>query len=273
MAAGRFLSDAELASDAPAAVVSSGLGARMARGGSIALVVGDSMVFGGERRVVVGVFGESTRLLGAAAVMPMNAARAALPSALVGRPTTILVTAMRVEDVPAIRASIEGWLGRRYGAAWKEKVSVASNESRVEQVAQAMFLFKLFMGAITGISLLVGGIGIMNVLLASVTERTREIGIRKATGARSRQIMLQFLSESAVIAAAGSLIGVVLGVTAAFGVTTVMRKLTQAQMYAGFSISTFAVAVLSSVSVGLVFGLYPALRAARLSPIEAIRHE
>ena len=271
--AGRFPSDAELANDAPVAVVSAELAARMARGASLASIVGDTLTFDREHRVVVGVFEPSRKLTGATAIMPIGAARTALPPALVGRPSTILVTAARVEDVPAVRASIEAWLARRYGATWKERVSVASNESRVEQVAQAMFLFKLFMGAITGISLLVGGVGIMNVLLASVTERTREIGIRKATGARSRQILLQFLSESAVIAAAGSLIGVVLGTTGAFGVTTVMRKLTQAPMYAGFSFSTFAVAVLSSVTVGLVFGLYPALRAARLSPIEAIRHE
>ena len=273
MAAGRFLTDTELAANAPVTVVSADLGKRMARGRAVDAIVGDTLRFESERRVVVGVFAPSPRLAGAAAIMPMGAAQSALPPALVGRPSTIVVTATRVEDVPAVRTAIESWLARRYGPAWKERVSVASNESRVEQVAQAMFLFKLFMGAITGISLLVGGIGIMNVLLASVTERTREIGIRKATGARSRQIMLQFLAESVVIAVVGSLIGVILGATGAFGVTTMMRKLTQAPMYAGFSPSTFAVAVLSSATVGVVFGLYPALRAARLSPIEAIRHE
>ena len=137
-----------------------------------------------------------------------------------------------------------------------------------------MLLFKVFMGALTGISLLVGGIGIMNVLLASVIERTREIGIRKAAGAQHRHILLQFLSESVTISGVGSMIGVALGVAAAFIVTAIMRKIAAgAQIHAGFSASTFIVAVLASVFVGLTFGLYPALRAARLSPIDAIHHE
>jgi putative ABC transport system permease protein len=136
-----------------------------------------------------------------------------------------------------------------------------------------MLLFKLFMGALTGISLLVGGIGIMNVLLASVIERTREIGIRKAAGAQHRHILLQFLSESVTISGVGSMIGIALGVGAAFGVTAVMRRMATAQIYAGFSLGTFLVAVIASVLVGLTFGLYPALRAARLSPIEAMYHE
>ena len=125
----------------------------------------------------------------------------------------------------------------------------------------------------TGISLLVGGIGIMNVLLASVIERTREIGIRKAAGAQQRHILLQFLSESVTISGVGSLIGVALGVGAAFAVTGIMRSLTKAPVYAGFSLSTFLTGVIASMLVGLLFGIYPAMRAARLSPIEAIHHE
>ena len=113
------------------------------------------------------------------------------------------------------------------------------------------------MGAITGISLVVGGIGIMNVLLASVAERTREIGIRKATGARHRDIMIQFLAESVAITGVGSLAGVLLGLAAAFGVAAFMRARIQGQVQAVFTWGSAAVAVLAAVIVGLVFGSIP----------------
>jgi putative ABC transport system permease protein len=129
------------------------------------------------------------------------------------------------------------------------------------------------MGAITGISLLVGGIGIMNVLLASVAERTREIGIRKATGARPRDVLIQFLAESVTITGVGSLIGISLGLAAAFVITSIIRAQTRAILFAAFTWGTVAVAVGAAVVVGLTFGMYPALRASRLSPIDAIRHE
>jgi putative ABC transport system permease protein len=113
----------------------------------------------------------------------------------------------------------------------------------------------------------------MNVLLASVTERTREIGIRKAVGARRRDIVLQFLAESVAITGGGSALGLALGLVVAFGVTAVMRSTLDAPIHAGVSLSTLAVAALSAVIVGITFGTYPALRAARMSPIDAIRHE
>jgi putative ABC transport system permease protein len=152
-------------------------------------------------------------------------------------------------------------------------LSIVSDESRLEQAKNALRLFKLFMGALMSISLIVGGIGIMNVLLSSVIERTREIGIRKATGAAQRDILWQFLSESVAITGVGSLIGLVLGVTAAFAITAIMRSVANAPIQAWLSASTVLVAIGASVIVGVAFGLYPAMRAAKLSPIEAIHHE
>jgi putative ABC transport system permease protein len=113
----------------------------------------------------------------------------------------------------------------------------------------------------------------MNVLLASVVERTREIGIRKAVGARRRDIRTQFLTESVAISAAGSLLGLILGLVGSFGITALMRARTGMPMYAGLSVGTLIASASAALLVGIVFGTYPALRAARLSPVDAIQRE
>ncbi|MBX9929142.1 MAG: FtsX-like permease family protein [Gemmatimonadaceae bacterium] len=168
--------------------------------------------------------------------------------------------------------TIQEWLANRYGR-WERRVKVETSASRLEQAQRAMLTFKLFMGAITGISLVVGGIGIMNVLLASVTERTREIGVRKAIGARRRDLLYQFLAESVAISGFGALIGLALGIGVTTVVTAIVRARTEAALQPGFSLSSLLVVAVSAIGVGIVFGIYPALRAARLSPIDAIRHE
>jgi putative ABC transport system permease protein len=270
---GRVFTETDVRADAPVAVISASLADRLRRGRAAAALVGDTLLFQGLPRVVIGVLAPAERRREMMALMPIGAAQAALPPALVGRPVSLVIQAARIEDVPALRAGAEAWLARRFGSNWKDRVRVGTSEARVAQARQGMLLFKLFMGALTGISLLVGGIGIMNVLLASVAERTREIGIRKATGARQGQILLQFLSESVAITSMGSVLGLALGVGAAFGAAAVMRQVTNAPVHAGISAGTAMIAVVSGVMVGILFGLYPALRAARLSPIEAIHRE
>lgn len=186
---------------------------------------------------------------------------------------SLIIEAARIEDVDSLRAGAERWAAQRLGAGWGERVQVINRRDRAEQAATGMRIFKLLMAAITGVSLLVGGVGIMNVLLASVAERTREIGIRKATGAKDRDILTQFLAESVAITGAGALLGVLLGLGVAFATAAVMRMQTQAPIHAAVTLPTVSFAVVISVVIGLVFGLYPARRAARLSPIDAIRHE
>jgi putative ABC transport system permease protein len=127
--------------------------------------------------------------------------------------------------------------------------------------------FNIVLGSIAAISLLVGGIGIMNIMLASVNERTREIGVRRAIGAKRKQIILQFLIETVVLSMVGGLIGIGIGVSIPWLVT----------YFAGMpTVVTATSLILSagiSIAVGIIFGLYPAVRAANLDPITALRHE
>ena len=202
--------------------------------------------------------------------VPVDAAEQAISGA---RVPALIVSARLIEEVDSVRARTERWAAATYGPNWKERLAISTNQARVAQVAAGMLVFKLLMGSITGVSLLVGGIGIMNVLLAAVAERTREIGIRKATGARDRDILVQFLAESVAITSAGAAVGVALGLGIAFVTAAIMRTQTSAPVRAAVTPGTIAVAAGAAVFIGIVFGLYPALRASRLSPIDAIRHE
>ena len=282
-AAGGFFTDADERSRVPVVVLSHGLAAALAdsstRGSSASAVpavalLGRTVLMQGHPFRVVGITapreGDDERLT---AIVPFSVAGDALLPSAEARAATILVRANRAEDVATIRARTERWLTSRYGA-WNDRVRVQSeSKSRLAQARQGILIFKLAMGSFAGISLIVGGIGIMNVLLSSILERTREIGVRKATGARQRDILVQFLAESVAISGAGSLLGAALGLAGAFGVTALMRAETQAMVHAAFTWPTLAVAALTALITGIAFGLYPAVRAARLSPIDAIRHE
>ena len=148
--------------------------------------------------------------------------------------------------------------------------TVTNQNDTLAALNQITGTFTLLLAAIGGISLLVGGIGIMNIMLVSVNERTREIGIRKAVGARRRDILSQFLIEAIGLTGIGGILGILLG----WGITVVVKQIpAAAQIPILITPGTVAVAVGVSVAIGVVFGLYPAMRAARLHPIQALRYE
>ena len=140
-------------------------------------------------------------------------------------------------------------------------------DSQMASIMQVLDMITIFIMLVAGIPLLVGGIGVMNIMLVSVTERTREIGIRKALGARTKSILVQFLAESAIITGIGGMIGITLGIAGAYGVCSLPIVTFPPEV----SISAVVFATLFSCSVGIFFGIYPARKAAHLSPIEALR--
>lgn len=267
LAAGRYLTAEDVATDARVVVVSRGVAAWY--GVEPASLPDRTLVLDGVAYTIIGVDARE----GGAAEQLQVPLGLEVRSELEGRGLLagLAIRAHRIEDVEAVRAATESWLATRYGDVGR--FTVQSRKAMAAQARRGMLVFKLIMGAIAGISLLVGGIGIMNILLASVVERTREIGIRKAAGARQRHVLLQFLAEAVVISAVGSVLGVIVGLAGAFSITAGIRHFTDAPIYAAFTWPSVAVAAAAAVLVGLIFGTYPARRAARLSPIEAIRHE
>jgi putative ABC transport system permease protein len=150
--------------------------------------------------------------------------------------------------------------------------SVRSMAQGLEAVTSITNALKMFLAAIAAIALVVGGIGIMNIMLAAVQERTREIGLRKAVGAKNRDIIIQFLVESIAITSIGGIIGIIFGILISYGVAKTAQGMGYNWDFV-ISISAIIVGCVVSVGVGLLFGIVPARRASRLDPIEALRHE
>ena len=271
MRSGTFITAEQVAQATPVVVISTWLA------DTFHVDVGATLLVNGVPFQVAGVAstaaGEGAR--GQTIVVPLTTvdrAIASSPGILEGG-SQYHVRIDSVERVSAAQGAVTTWSARRYGSDWRNVVSVSDQRGRLAQVEQALMVFRILMGAITGVSLLVGGIGIMNVLLANIAERTREIGIRRAAGARRRDILRQVLTESVAITMSGGAFGIALGVAVAFLAAAIMRARTEAVVYAGLSIATLATALGATFVLGMVFGVYPALRAARMEPVDALRYE
>jgi putative ABC transport system permease protein len=176
----------------------------------------------------------------------------------------LIVEVDTIENVELVAVGLERMLTRFHP---KSDYRISVPLALLRQAEATKRTFNIVLGSIAGISLLVGGIGIMNIMLASVTERTREIGIRRAIGAKRRQIIGQFLIETVVLSTVGGLIGVTIGVSIPWLITHLAGMPTVVTTY------SLVLALGISMTVGIVFGLYPARHAANLDPIEALRHE
>lgn len=163
--------------------------------------------------------------------------------------------------------SAKNILENRHHNKGKDIYKPESLLKQLDEVNKVIGIFTTFIGAVAAISLLVGGIGVMNIMLVSVTERTREIGIRKALGATTKDILSQFLTESVIISLIGGLIGMILGILFAVVVGKFIK------ISPSISITAILVAILFSSAVGIFFGIYPAKKAAKLNPIDALRYE
>ncbi|MEA3342137.1 MAG: ABC transporter permease [Chloroflexota bacterium] len=183
--------------------------------------------------------------------------------------TRVVVVAASEEQTTAVQDQIEVLLRSRHDLNTDEDAdfNVMNQADILEMASEITGILTVFLGAIAGISLLVGGIGIMNIMLVSVTERTREIGLRKAVGARKSDILTQFLMEAVVLSLVGGLLGILLGVGLAqlVDMTGLMDSVV--------TLNSVLLAVGFSFAIGLFFGIYPANQAAGLNPIEALRYE
>lgn len=187
--------------------------------------------------------------------------------------SSFIVFADSSEYVTEIVKQVKTLLEARYNVRGKEYIQAYDMASQVSMIGDILNYITIFIMLVAGIALIVGGIGVMNIMLLSVTERTKEIGIRKALGAKTGSIMFQFLMEAVIITLIGGFVGIVLGVLGAKGVCGIASSMGMSGMEAVIDPKVVLAATGFSSLIGIFFGIYPARKAAKLSPIEALRHE
>jgi putative ABC transport system permease protein len=273
---GRFLSEDDVVSQRPVVVVGSELAADLF---GTAEPVGQTLRIGSQPFQVIGVLEESggfgRNTPDEQAFVPIGLAQGRLFNAPRYRGeytiTSLNVQSASAEVIDDAEKQIEMTLRLRHslGIDDDNDFNVFNQASLLETASDITATLTIFLGSIGAISLLVGGIGIMNIMLVSVTERTREIGLRKAIGAHDSDILLQFLVEALVLCFLGGLIGVGL----AFGIGALLAQVPAFTFKVVIESDSLALALGFSVLAGLIFGIYPAMRATRLDPIEALRSE
>jgi putative ABC transport system permease protein len=207
-------------------------------------------------------------------MVPLTTAQARLlRRATADRVDMIMVTAISAEAVPQAQEEVAAILRSRHRTeVGVDDFTIATQQEFLDTFSAITGVLTIFLGGIAGISLLVGGIGIMNIMLVSVTERTREIGLRKALGAKKADILIQFLTESSVLSLIGGIIGIGLG----WLISVIVGQIAAANdtvFVPVIGVDAVLLATIFSAAVGLFFGIYPANRAAGLEPVEALRYE
>jgi putative ABC transport system permease protein len=272
-AAGDTLTENDIATQARVAVIGSQVNDDLFPD---SYAVGQSVKINGAAYEVVGILqssGSAFSTTDSSIFVPISTAQSRLVTnrtrqgeksvdSIVAQAASAEVNEAAVEQITAV-------LREEHGVAYADEddFQLFSQSDLLDTAGQITGMLTAFLGAIAGISLLVGGIGIMNIMLVSVTERTREIGIRKAVGALRRDILTQFLLESVVLSLIGGIVGIILG----WAIATVAGRLIDLE--APLALGTVLLATGFATAVGLVFGIYPAWRAAGLRPIEALRYE
>ncbi len=240
-------------------------------------IVGETIRIEGQPFRVIGVlqpkggssFGSQDQIV----LLPMTTAQARLIRKAKDRVDTIFVQAVSSDAVGQASQEVADLLRERHRTELgADDFTIFTQQDFVSTAKTITGVLTIFLGGVAAISLLVGGIGIMNIMLVSVTERTREIGLRKALGARKRDILIQFLTESALLSLLGGVIGIGLGWLIAFAVGEIARA-NNTPFNPSVGVDAILLATLFSTAVGVFFGLYPANRAANLEPVEALRYE
>lgn len=276
VAAGRFITDEDIIRRANVAVLGNKTASDLF---GTKNPLGETIRISGTKFEVVGVLKKKGAFLAAAddfVIIPLTTMQSRILGQTTpkGRPVqTIAVRAVSTDEIDAAREQITSILRQRHNIreGKDDDFTVIDMQEILNRMNQVLGIFQVFIASVGAISLIVGGIGIMNIMLVSVTERTREIGIRKAVGAKRSDILRQFLVEAAMLSLSGGIIGLILASIGAWLITGV--QLGPYPVQAPMSADIVIIAVSVAIFVGLASGIYPAYRAARLDPIESLRHE